>query len=72
MRVLWWIFFIVGMGFEIFWFWWYLAPYRLSSHWGTGDNNFHPWYYAVIGALYILGMLRLYPLARDYDDMGKT
>jgi hypothetical protein len=71
MRVLWWIFFLMGAGYEIAWLWQYIASYNQGYYSGIGFNGFHPWYYGFFGALYILGILQLYPLARNYDNMGK-
>ena len=71
MRLLWWIFFIMGACYEALWFWSYLIGYRNGGYHGVGFNGFHPWWYGMAGLIYIIGILQLYPLAKQYDEMGK-
>ena len=64
MRILWWIFFIPIVAYELWWLWLYVST-------RNDFLGFHPWYFGLGAAIIILGLIRLYPLARNYDQMGK-
>jgi hypothetical protein len=61
----------MGVTYEVMWFWSYFYAHSHGGYQGTGFDGFHPWYYGFFGALYIFGLVQLYPLARNFDDMAK-
>ncbi len=60
MRVLWWFVFVL------------IASYELWRVWGDIATHDHPWFYGLLRVLVIAVVISLYPMARNYDQMGKT
>jgi len=52
--------------YEIWRLWLYFMVAREGHFWG-----YHPWYATFTVAIFIVGLIYLYPLAKQYDEMGK-
>ena len=68
MRIVWWIFFIPIASYEIWWFWLYITTHEIEYE---GPMGYHPWYYGISIVISILLLIRLYPIAKRYDDVGR-
>ena len=61
MLIAWWILFSANVAIMASWIWIDIAALQ----------NDYPWYDIGFAALCLIGVVRLYPLARKYDAMGR-